>query len=102
MTGGETEAYLHITHLLFPINPVPPQVGHSGHCKLVQPQALHTTLGRGCTVRAQLDWGWWGWELHLQAGMRAQAGTKLYEVTGRALEAGQGGYVPFPATQAAQ
>lgn len=28
-----------------------------------------------------------GWELHLQAGMRAQAGTKRYEVTGRALEA---------------
>lgn len=46
-------------------------------------------------VRARLDWGRWGWELHLQAGMRGQAGTKLYEVTGRALEAGQGDYVPF-------
>lgn len=31
-----------------------------GHSKLVQPQALHTTLGRGCMVRAQPGWGWWG------------------------------------------
>lgn len=39
------------------INPVPPQVGHGGHCKLVQSQALHTMLGRGGMVRARLDWG---------------------------------------------
>lgn len=84
------------------ISPVPPPVGHSRHCEPVQPQALHTVLGRGCMVRAWLDWGWWGWELHLQAGMRGQAGTKLYKVTGRALEAGQGDYVPFPGTQATQ
>lgn len=84
------------------ITPVPPQVGHSRHCKLVQPQALHIMLGRGCMVRARLDWRWWGWELHLQAGMRGQPRTKLYEVTGRALEAGQEDYVLFPGTQAAQ
>lgn len=53
-------------------------------------------------MRARLGWGWRRWELHLEAGMRGQAGTKLCEVTGRALEAGQGDYVPFPGSQAAQ
>ena len=66
------------------------------------PGVAHTSLGRGCIAGAQLGWGQRWRELYLQAGMRGQAGTALYQVTGRALEAGQGDNLPSSLTQAAQ
>lgn len=90
-TGGETEAQGHITLLLPPPPRSLPRQGTVGTLSpITNPGAAHTSLGRGRAAGAWLGWEQRWQELYLQAGMRGQAGTVLYQVTGRALEAVQG------------
>lgn len=79
------------------VTPVPPQAGHSGHPK---PQCkparcwgcTHVPSGRGCAVGPQPGWGLRRLDLHLQAGMRGQAGTSDWQCPG----GGPRRLAPFP------
>lgn len=85
------QAHQHIT-LLLPPSPcsLPRQCTVGTPRPITNPGAAHTSLDSECTAGDWLGWEQRWQELYLQAGMRGQAGIVLYQVTGRALEAGQG------------